>query len=305
MSRLEDFLDSDEIEQMSDEEKEAFLSEIEGEEDETESKTEEEAKEEEGEEEGEGEVEEGEDQGEPEEEVEPEEKDDKPDEPAQPEPKVEDEPESEPDEVDGSSAQIEEHKKELQKLREQLEEGEITFEDYHEQWDGIKDKIRDIEIAKKLRETIAAEKEKAQKEEFQRRWEEDQKAFYAANTDISEDKAVFKTFARQVNSKLNDPEYQSISNNDILEEAAMETRAIKGLSKPGSKEEKDVAKARQGASKSKKVKTLADAPASASEDVGDSKFAYLDKLIDSGDVQAMESALAKLTPEQQEKYLRS
>lgn len=321
--KLEDLFSPEEIESMSDEEKAAFEEELEGEiedeetddqenKDEAKGETAPEEKEKEGESEGDGE---GDKEQGAEVKDEPEEGEESPAEKEAPKPepepekkteekKPEPEPEPEPDE---NAEKKEQFQEELKKLREKFEEGEITFEDYLDQRDEVKDTIREIEIQEKLQAAFEADKQAAAKQQAEAKWREDQDRFFKDNDDIKKDSNLFKTFARQANSKITDPEYASVANEDLLKEAADEARAIMGLKKPAKEKEKDLADARKNANKAnnKTVTTLANVPASAENEVSNSEFARLDELLEQGKSEEVERILSKMSPEQQERYARA
>ncbi len=322
--KLEDLFSAEEIESMSEEERAAFEEELEeeseGEEDTSEQGEEGETKgetaTEEEEEKGEGE---GEQDGEDGVKEEPEEKEDdipedKPSEQSQQAPETKPDQKVEEKEIetvqDENAEKKEQFQEELKTLREKFEEGEITFEDYLDERDSIKDQVREMEVNQKVLEAITRDKQLSAEQEASLRWQNDQEAFFENNKDISDDTKLYKTFAKQANAKINDPDYASVSNKDLLEEAAREARAIKGVetkSGDGKPESQALAKNRQKANKAaseKKVDTLADAPASDGERIDEGEFAHLDRLLESGKSEEAERLIAKMTPEQQDRYAR-
>ncbi len=191
---------------------------------------------------------------------------------------------------------------ELEKLDDGLDEGDFGLVEYNKKRDAVKQQIFEIEMAEKIKTALESEYKTRQEEQLKAQWQKDQDAFFAENDDLKNDNALFKVFAKQANLKVSDPEYSTISNTDLLKEAAKEARAILGM-KVATNDE--VAEARRNANKSaaKTVQTLAEVPAAqANEDGGDPVFAAIDKLLDSGDTEALEAALAKMTPEQMDKY---
>jgi len=221
---------------------------------------------------------------------------------------------------DQAAADPEAEKKEelqgkLKDLREQFEEGEITFEDYLDQRDDVKDQLREMSTEARVREAIRQDKEAALKEQIETQWKRDQETFFneekvldANSKDF--DEGLYKAFRQQAQVKLSDPSYANVNGVELLKEAAREARAIKGVKEPDTadKNKDSAAQARQKANKSsqKTTETLADAPNDAEQDVSSKgKFDYIDRLIDKGKTIEAEKAIEKLSAEDQEKYLRS
>lgn len=248
-----------------------------------------------------------------------------PTEPKQREP-AQQEPPGKPDDAEGEAGDSApqdpdaEKKAELQgklkALREQFEEGEITFEDYLDQRDEAKDQLREMATEARVQDAIRKDKEVAFKEQVEAQWRRDQQTFFGEEKTLDSqsddfDEDLYKTFRQQAQVKLSDPSYANVGGVDLLKEAAREARAIKGVAAPADDDKKkgSAAEARQKANKSgkdKAPKTLADAPNDAEQDVSaNNKFGYIDRLIDQGKTREAEKAIEKLSAEDQERYLRS
>ena len=199
----------------------------------------------------------------------------------------------------------------LKDLREQFEEGEITFEDYLDQRDDVKDQLREMSTEARVREAIRQDKEAALKEQIETQWKRDQETFFNEEKALDAnskdfDEGLYKVFRQQAQVKLSDPSYANVNGVDLLKEAAREARAIKGVQEPKGKD--SAAQARQKANKSgsKSANTLADVPNDAEQDVTNKgKFDYIDRLIDKGNTIEAEKAIEKLSDEDKERYLRS
>lgn len=197
-------------------------------------------------------------------------------------------------------------------LKEQFEEGEISFEDYLDKRDEAKDELRELELSNKVRQEIEETRKQEQQQELERKWQQDQKAFFDSNKDISNDPELLKTFQQQANIKINDSSYDSVSNTDLLNQAAQEARAIRGASAPNSQQQgkgqqTETAQARKRASQKageKGVETLSDVPNAAEHEDADAEFSHLDKMMEKGETEKLEQELAKLTPEQEARYLQ-
>lgn len=220
---------------------------------------------------------------------------------------------------DQAAADPEAEKKEelqgkLKDLREQFEEGEITFEDYLDQRDEAKDQLREMATEARVREAIRQDKEAALKEQIETQWKRDQESFFSEEKTLDAkskafDEGLYKAFRQQAQIKLADPSYANVNGVDLLKEAAREARAIKGVQDPATGKGTDsAAQARQKANKSgnKAANTLADVPNDAEQDVTNKgKFDYIDRLIDKGKTIEAEKAIEKWSDEDKERYLRS
>lgn len=194
----------------------------------------------------------------------------------------------------------------LKLLREQFEEGEISFEDYLDQRDQVNDQIREFDFSAKIRQEIEEREQERQRLTLEQQWESDVQKL-VSNSDIGQDSGLYQAFAQQVNVKLDNPEYASVTNQDLLEEAAKEARAIKGVAQPS--QDNAVAQARQEANKGSKEQavqhqSLSGVP-TAAEHEGRDEFAYLNDLLERGEGEKLEEEIAKLPFEKAERYLVS
>jgi hypothetical protein len=213
------------------------------------------------------------------------------------------------EQTDAGAEKKQEFQDKLSTLKEQFEEGEISFEDYLDQRDEVKDQLRELELTSKVRQQLEEDRKQQQQAQLEAQWKQDQKTFFDANQDIQKDPELLKAFQQQANIKIQDPAYDSVSNTELLKQAAQEARAIRGVSAPNNPQQQqtETAKARQRANKKageKGVETLSDVPNAAEHDDADAEFAHLDKLMEQGETEKLEQELAKLSPEQETRYLQ-
>ncbi len=193
-------------------------------------------------------------------------------------------------------------------LKEKFEEGEIAFEDYLDQRDEVKDTLRSLDLKESIRREMEEDRRVQTEQELTARWEQDQKTFFSQNSDLSQDKDLMGIFAQQANIKIQDPAWDAVPNGKLLEQAAAEARAIHAAAGvvSGEKDKKGLIHKRQEANREagkKTVQTLSGMPASKGNEDAGAEFEYLDRLLDEGKVEKLEAAIAKLTPDQEERYL--
>jgi hypothetical protein len=205
-------------------------------------------------------------------------------------------------------------------LFEKFEKGELTNREYHDQTEALREEqmrlVSEQATIKTAQEynTLTAEQQ----------WEHDQRAFFGTAENkvffaLDEkgevkrgedgtpefDPIAYGALDAAVKSVAASKEAQGKSGAWVLAEARRRVAQKLNLgdaSKPAAPAKP------QGAMKGGKPKTgpvtLAGVPAAeAADDLQGDEFAELDRLIDNGDVLAYESALAALTPEQQNRYL--
>jgi len=190
----------------------------------------------------------------------------------------------------------------LKDVQQKFDEGEMAFEDYLEQRDQIKDQIKDLDLTAKIRAEMEAKSQEDAAKAAEQQWNQDVATFNTDNQEALKDKALYNTFVKQANAKLADSDFDNMGNRELLDQALKEAKAINGYKETPTNDE--VAEARRKANAKKKeqadqTQTLGDVPSAADNDTGKDEFAYLEKL--SGE--ALEEALAKLSPEQEKRYL--
>jgi hypothetical protein len=192
---------------------------------------------------------------------------------------------------------------EIDALEDKLDEGELDKAAYRAQRNAIeaslKTEIRKLEAASQNDE-IAGQL-----------WQAEQAAFFKANPDYTQaknpaewdklNKEVIKVASDPANAKLTGIQTLCLAKHNLSEAVAFaEFKAARALQKAGKTPADDKSGIpKKPAAKRPDQQTLRDVPAADAADIGQDKFAHLDKL--SG--VRLEAAIAKMTPEEQEAYL--
>lgn len=203
---------------------------------------------------------------------------------------------------DPNAEKREELTNQLKDIQNKFDEGEIAFEDFLEQRDQVKDQIRELDLSSKVRAEMEQKAQEDAAKAAEQQWQKDVQAFNTDNQEALKDKALYNTFVKQANAKLNDADFDHLGNRELLDQAMKEAKAITGYKEAQGKDELSEARRKANAKKkeqAEQTQTLGDVPAAADHDTGKDEFAYLDKL--SGE--ELEAALAKLTPDQEKRYL--
>ena len=199
----------------------------------------------------------------------------------------------------------------LEDLTKKVEEGELELADYTREYHKLNMELNKINTEVAVMRSQAEQSEKA----IAAQWQADARAFIKANPvfDKKSNPALFGALDANIQAIANEEGVENMSNQDILREAARRVHkqlssimpkdaakadtSTKGNEAVSRKTETKQAKKKQ-VTAARKKKTLADAPAAA-QNTNNGEFAYLDKL----EGTALEEALAKLSPQQLEKYL--
>jgi len=189
----------------------------------------------------------------------------------------------------------------LKELHQQFEEGDISFENFLSKRDELKDQLVMLKIKEQVQQEFELKQEQALKTKAADQWATDQKAFFDINADILKDKKVFEVFKQQANIKITATQYSELSNTQLLEDAGRETRAILGMKQEAEKTVSPRQKIAKNESK-KSSPSLKDTPVAASHE-DENEFAHIDKLMSSGNIDELETALSKMSPAQQTRYL--
>jgi hypothetical protein len=185
-------------------------------------------------------------------------------------------------------------------LATKLKNGDIELEDYLVQDRELQTEETDLRIQQKTAENNALQNRKM----AEQRWEWQQEQFFAQNK-IYDDPILGAALDRAVRDLANDPANASRSGMWFLNEADRLVRERFNLPADGGNkggDGKDKGKGKGGERKpdlSNLPPNIGNLPAAESSETGADEFSYLDKL--SG--MELESALARLTPEQTERYL--
>lgn len=196
------------------------------------------------------------------------------------------------DAVENFEAKMVEIKEAKAELREQLNNGDIDLDQY----EAKKDEIADVETALRIKQA-AAENAARQNEHLDaERWKWEQEQFFGDKRNaMYKDKIVMAALNAAVIDLANDPKHANQKGTFFLNEADKIVRERFNMGNPQSK---DGGKQERRPDLSKIPKTLSNLPAAASDNDDGGEFAHLDKL--SG--MDLERALAKLSPEQAERY---
>ena len=179
-------------------------------------------------------------------------------------------------------------------LREQLNNGDIDLDQYEAKKDEISDQETSLRIKQSNAENAARQNAHIETE----RWKWEQEQFFSAKSNsIYTDKIVMAALNAAVIDLANDPKYANQKGMFFLNEADKLVRERFNIGQP--KQEKQVTQNRKP-DLSKIPKTLSNLPSADTEQSNEGEFSNLDKL--SG--MDLERAVAKLNPDQVERYLR-
>lgn len=219
--------------------------------------------------------------------------------PAQEEKQPVQEPEPQPTpEVQRAESALDKLNTDMADLKKKFDEGDIAVDEYIDERDRLSRAIVKAELKAELAQENAAKS-----------WEKSQKDFLGseASSFLRESDVVYDAFAMQVNKLIADPKSASMSDEALLKAARDKVYAafrISPESQPSPKKDESAIRdaKKEAANRDKAPKTLHGLPAAApADDTDASPFAYLDRL--SGD--KLEAAVAKLSPEDQERWAHS
>lgn len=193
-------------------------------------------------------------------------------------------------------------------LTKQFEAGDITIAQYLEQRDEIRDELQSLRIKSELRTELT-------EENIRNAWEQEQEQFFAEHPEwtLEKNPALYGALNEQVKALAADPAHANWSGSRILNEAMKEVaKYIRPPSEDGGAKERAEGAAatkegdEKGAGKEGKEKmpkpkppqTLAHVPAAKETETGQGEFDGLDRL----EGLELEKAIARMSPEQQERY---
>jgi len=206
------------------------------------------------------------------------------------------------DPVDGFDDKMRALNEDKAKAFKQFTDGEIDASAYAQAEQNYLDQRDQLRSAKERAELANSMKEQTEQQRWM--WEVDQfkkTALRADGVDYKEDK-FNNALDRWVKVLAADPENAEQSGEWLLNEAHKNVMLQYGVTKPATAAAASAAAARQGRQPDlSKIPpaNLAKVPAAAEGDSGSSEFAHLDNL----EGIALERALAKMSSEQQERYL--
>lgn len=186
------------------------------------------------------------------------------------------------------------YEEKIKALDEQLDSGKLDFDEYKKELMALeRERTKDL-----VKQEISRSK-------VEDTWKAEQDEFFSENDYLKGNKIVYDAFAREVNDLLGQKEWANKPGPDILNKAKETIDQAFGIKpeKPKPKEKTDgqkaVDKAKQSRAKKAAPKTLKDVPAA--DGNTDGAFEHLDNL----EGPALEAAVAKMTPEEQEAWAES
>jgi hypothetical protein len=188
------------------------------------------------------------------------------------------------------------YEEKIKALDEQLDSGKLDFDEYKKELMALeRERTKDL-----VKQEITRSK-------VEDTWKAEQDEFFSENDYLKDNKIVYDAFAREVNALLADKAWAKKPGPDILNHAKETIDQAFGIKpakeKAAPKEKTDAQKAVEKAKKSRAKKdgpkTLKDVPAA--DGNTDGAFEHLDNL----EGPALEAAVAKMTPEEQEAWAES
>lgn len=207
---------------------------------------------------------------------------------------------------------IEQIPEEISQLNQKFDDGEIGFTEYLDQRDALRQEQTRLEVLPEVEKTYEQREAEKQQQSLQQQWRDDVTDFTQNEApDVLQDIDTYNKWVELTNAKLDNADYDGLSNKEILRESAKETRAIRGLSDPNAQEqtqENKAAEARKGANQSRKdeaeqTQSLSGVPEAAASEGSPDKFTYLDQLMEN-DPEKFETEVAKLSETERDEYAR-
>lgn len=176
-------------------------------------------------------------------------------------------------------------------------DGELDFAEYQQENDKIQEQVFHLREAQLKAQMATEQNRQAAEQRWQ--WEQDRFFGQASNKVYLQDPLVGSAFDRAVKDLANDPSNAKRPMNWFLEEADRQVKARFRGSDEGAPAAKP--QGRKAAKRGQIPPNLGDLPSAEQPDTSSaSEFSHLDKL--SG--MELEAALARLTPEQEARYLK-
>lgn len=207
-----------------------------------------------------------------------------PEESAAPDPEDYDEPfvaRYQADPVDG-------YDEKLGTLDAQFEAGEVTLKEYNAQREAL--------LKQQLKAEIAAE-QRTQAE--QQKWQWEIERFMEDNATYRQDPLLYAALDAAIKNLANQPDNSDKTGRWFLNEAHRQVQSRFSTPPAAKPAEKTGSKAAEV------PRTLSSLPAAAENETGGDEFAHIESLISKGKVVEAERLLAKLTPDQQTRYLEA
>lgn len=200
-------------------------------------------------------------------------------------------------------AKLDELDQKFDELAAKFDDGDLTAKEYQAEMRKLQaeqDTLKTAVLKAELSAEITAQ-------EQERQWAADCQAFLSAHADVSKSMLRLKAFDEVLRGVTADEDNAKLSNAEQLGKAYDLWLKELGLEAP--KPEKPAGKAKAEPEQPqrravKTVPTLGGLPAAVGNDPSDGRFAYLDRMSETDPI-AYEKALAKLSPAEQEEYLRA
>lgn len=207
-------------------------------------------------------------------------------------------PELRADMPENATERLAEIKTETDALLKRFEDGELDAKEFLVQKDALDQQAFDIKMA--VQQAEFAQRQNA--EARTQRWEYEQERFFGqAANEMYKDPVMFAALNAQVKALGQDAANANRAPHWYLEEADRLVRDRFAIGAKAPAGDKSGGKNKPTPPDLSKVpKTLANIPAAELPDTGNAEFAHLDKL----DGMDLEMALAKLSPEQADRYLK-
>ena len=213
-----------------------------------------------------------------------------------------------------TAQRLEQIPEEISQLNQQFDDGEIGFTEYLDKRDALRQEQTRLEVLPEVEKTYEQRRQEEQQQSLEQQWRNDVTNFTQNDApDMLQDIDTYNKWVELTNAKLDNPDYDNMSNQQILDEAAKETRAIRGLPQPGQQEREKseasrAAEARKGANQSRKseaeqTQSLSGVPEAAASEGSPDKFTYLDQLMEN-DPEKFEAEVAKLSETERDEYAR-
>jgi len=200
-----------------------------------------------------------------------------------------------PDDADQRLAQI---GNDMKHLREKFHDGDIDLDEYEAERTKLDDERNDLRMSMRLHEAEVKGRQQAMLNQFYQQRDN----FFEQNADLYKTERVKGMFQQIVQEIAAKPENANQTADFFITEADKQLRSDFGIPAPGANEQpegKRRARKKSARDRANVPPNIGDAPAAEIPETSTSEFAHLEKL--SG--MELERALAKLTPEQQERYL--
>lgn len=200
-----------------------------------------------------------------------------------------------PEDADQRLAQI---GNDMKHLREKFHDGDIDLDEYEAERTKLEDERTDLRMQMKLHEAEVKGRQQAMLNQFYQQRDN----FFERNADLYKTDRVKGMFQQIVQEIAANPENANQTAEFFITEADKQLRSDFGIPAPGANEQpegKRRSRKKSARDRANVPPNIGDAPAAEIPETSTSEFAHLEKL--SG--MELERALAKLTPEQQERYL--